>query len=69
MSVSVWPDIYERVSRYVEAHPGADAREITVAVRMMSGLVKTALRRMEQEGFIERRDGHYRSLKPFTRVD
>lgn len=66
-------DLLERVSRYVEQHPGADAREVQLAVPAMRGLTDRALRRLELAGFIERyhergqgwQRARYRSFKPY----
>ena len=58
-------DLFERVSRYVEDHPGCDAGEVRLAVTSIRGATNQALRRLERAGFIERRDGRYRSFKRY----
>ena len=62
-----WGDVIERVSAYVEAHPGSDAREVQLAVPTIPGATDAALRRLERAGFIERRQGRYRSFKAYRR--
>ena len=57
--------LFERVSRYVEDHPGADAGEVRLGVPALPGATDEALRRLERAALIERRDGRYRSLKPY----
>lgn len=59
------PDLFERVSRYVENHPGCDASEVRLAVTAIRGATDAALRRLERAGFIERRDGRYHSFKQY----
>jgi hypothetical protein len=61
-------DVFERVSRYVEAHPGCDAGEVRLGVPAIRGVTDRALRRLQLAGFIERRDGRYRSVKPLRRA-
>ena len=58
-------DLFELVSRYVENHPGCDATEVRLAVPAIRGAVSETLRRLERAGFIERRDGRYRTIKRY----
>ncbi len=58
-------DLFERVSRYVENHPGCDDTEVRLAVPAVRGATDEALRRLERAGFIERRDGRYHSFKRY----
>lgn len=58
-------DLLERVSRYVENHPGCDDTEARLAVPGIRGATSEALRRLERAGFIERRHGRYRMLKRY----
>lgn len=62
-------DVFERVARYVESHPGAVVIEIRVAVPAIRGAVPAALRRLEKAGIVECRRGRYRALKrPYGRA-
>ena len=61
-------DVIERVSAYVEAHPGCDAEEVRLAVPTIRGATSAALRRLERTGFIERRQGRYRTFKAYRRA-
>jgi hypothetical protein len=63
-----YADVFERVSGYVERHPGCDAAEVALAVPALAGAARAALRRLERAGFIERRDGRYRAFKPYRRA-
>jgi hypothetical protein len=58
-------DIFERVSEYVERHPGCDAVEVCEAVPAIRGATDGALRRLERAGFVELRHGRYRLFKPY----
>jgi hypothetical protein len=60
--------VFERVSRYVETHPGADAGEVRLAVPAIGGVTDVALARLTRAGFLELRDGRYRSFKPVRRA-
>jgi hypothetical protein len=59
----------ERVSRVVEANPGADARTIRVRARVSRERGDAVLARLLKDGFIERRpenaDWSYASVKPY----
>jgi hypothetical protein len=59
----------ERVSRVVEANPGADARTIRVRARVSRERGDAVLARLLKDGFIERRRGNadwsYTSVKPY----
>ncbi len=57
--------VLERVSVYVENHPGCDAHEVRLAVTSIRGATDAALRRLERAGFAERRDGRFHSFKPY----
>jgi hypothetical protein len=56
-------DVLERVCRYVQDHPGCDAREVALAVPAIRGVTDAALRRLTLAGFLDRRDGRYRAFK------
>jgi hypothetical protein len=59
----------ERISRVVEANPGADARTIRVRAGVSRERGDAVLARLLRDGFIERRRGNadwiYSSVKPY----
>jgi hypothetical protein len=59
----------ERISRVVEANPGADARTIRVRAGVSRERGDAVLARLLSDGFIERRhvnaDWSYTSVKPY----
>ena len=63
-----YADTFERVSVYVENHPGCDAAEVALALGALRGATDAALRRLERAGFVQRRDGRYRAFKPYRRA-
>lgn len=63
--VGLVESLFERVSRYVENHPGCDADEVALAVPAIRGAVPAALQKLRRAGFVEERDGRYRSFKPY----
>jgi len=58
-------EIAERVSRYVERHPGCDAGEVRLGVPALRGVTDRVLERLTRAGFLEVRDGRYRAFKPY----
>jgi hypothetical protein len=58
-------DIFERVSEYVQRHPGCDAVEVRENVFAIRGATDVVLRRLERAGFLECRDGRYATFKPY----
>lgn len=57
----------ERVSRYVEAHPGCELEDVQVALPLVPGLASEMLRQLVRAGFVDDRQG-YRSFKPYRRL-